>query len=129
MEIEIRVEGDVVERTELLNGTVTIALEGESGDGTWTVSGVLSWNRGLVDFAGEGDLTISGADGDLFASLTSATVAGTLEDASDDDGQVVLQARYEVDGGLGNFEGASGSIEGQVIVEGARFGGTWHLRT
>ena len=124
MEIEFRVEGDIVERTELLNGTVTVAIEGESADGTWTISGAVSWNRGLVDFAGEGDLTITGSSGELFASLTAAT----SDDASDDDGHVVVQVRYEVDGGSGTFEGAAGTIDGKVIVEGSRFGAEWHLR-
>ena len=58
MQIEIRVEGDVVERTELLNGTCTIAIEGATTDDAWQVAGVWSWNRGLVDYAGEGDLSL-----------------------------------------------------------------------
>jgi hypothetical protein len=121
MEIEIQASGDVVERTELLNGTVTIAIEGASPDGAWTVSGVVSWNRGLVDYAGEGDISLSRDEDELFASLTSATI----DQSAAEEGDVHLRVRYEIDGGAGRFDAASGSIAGEIRVTGEVFEGAW----
>src|SRR5690348_2978087 len=101
---EIAFEGDVVERSELLNGTESVTLEGASEDGTWTLSGAISWNLGLVDYPGEGDLVLASDDGsELYASLITARV-------SERDGSETFDVEYEVDGGAGVWEGASGRI-------------------
>ena len=123
MQIEIHVEGDVVERTELLNGTCTIAIEGATADGAWQVAGVVSWNRGLVDYAGEGDLSVTVVDGEVFASLTAADV----EPGSEDEGDIRLAVTYEIDGGSGRFDAATGVVKGRVRVAADRFEGEWTL--
>jgi hypothetical protein len=124
MELEVHVEGDVVERTELLNGTRTIAIEGRSSNGAWVLSGVVSWNLGLVDYAGEGDASISGDEGEIYATLTSAAVMPTAEDDGDDR-DVRLQIVYDVDGGVGRFSRVRGSINGDLAVKGDTFEGVW----
>lgn len=123
MEFEVHLEGDVVERTELLNGTCTISIEGATPDATWNVAGVVSWNRGLVDYAGEGDLSLAGREGEFFASLVIAQAEAGGEDQED----VRLLVRYEIDGGSGRFDGATGAVEGWVRVVGDRFEGAWRI--
>jgi hypothetical protein len=124
MDVEIRVAGDIVERSELLNGTRTIAIEGETLDAQWQVGGVVSWNRGLVDYPGDGDLSVTSADGEVFASLTAASAEAESDDESAD---VLVLVKYEVDGGAGRFDGATGTIDGRIRVAGERFEGTWQV--
>jgi len=125
MELRIVAAGDIVERQELLNGTRSIAIEGASDDGAWSVSGAISWNRGLLEYAGEGDLTLSHEDGDeILATLTRATV-----NAQGDDGEPgvdhVMKLEYAIDGGAGAFEGAGGRVTGTGALSGERFEATW----
>jgi hypothetical protein len=126
MELRIEIVGEIVERQELLNGTMTIALEGADASGDWTLAGVLSWNRGLVESAGEGDLTLVRRDGaEIFSTLTGATVTDARDDG---DADHQFRAAYEVDGGSGAFEGASGDAEGAGWMTGDAFRGAWTLR-
>jgi hypothetical protein len=121
MELRIEIEGEVVEREELLNGTQVLTIEGRSGDG-WTLSGGLSWNVGLSERGGEGDITVSRQDG--------AEVYGSLSrlEASESGGEgEELRLRYEIDGGAGEFEAASGTAEAEVSVTGTTFRGVWRL--
>ena len=62
MELRITISGEVADRQELLNGTQTVTLAGNSDDGRWMFFGEISWNRGLVDFAGEGEFTLTRGD-------------------------------------------------------------------
>jgi hypothetical protein len=122
MELRVEMVGEIVERQELLNGTQTIALEGADAAGEWTMTGSLSWNRGLVDYVGEGDLTLTRTDGsEIFTTVTRASVTDA------DDGQS-FSAAYEIDGGSGAFDGASGEAEGTGELSGETFRGTWALR-
>lgn len=123
MELHVHVEGEVVERSELLNGTCTIAIEGETADGRWQIAGVVSWNRGLVEYVGEGDLSVAGSDGEVFASLTASDAEAGGEDETD----VRLAVSYEIDGGSGRFDDAAGTVEGSVRVAGDRFEGAWTI--
>jgi hypothetical protein len=126
MELHIAISGDIVERQELLNGTQTITIEGASSDGAWTLSGSVSWNRGLVDYAGEGDLTLTRDDGaEVFATLVRADVIDDPAEHPDADHQIKVQ--YEIDGGSGTFADSAGSGDGTVLAEGDRFEGTWVL--
>ena len=124
MDIEIQAAGEVVERSELLNGTFTIAIEGQSSNAEWQVGGVLSWNRGLVDYRGEGDLSMTGAEGEVFASLTAVLAEEGGEGEAAD---VLLAVKYEIDGGSGRFAGAAGIVEGRLRVAGDSFDGTWKV--
>ena len=124
MEINITARGEIVERQELLNGTRTVAFEGTSDDGVWSVSGVVSWNLGLVDYAGEGDLTLVRDDGsELYATLTQAS-PDTAEDADTD---ASLSVTYEIDGGSGDFDSLNGPIHGRVRVTDDEFEAEWRI--
>jgi hypothetical protein len=126
MELRIAITGDIVERQELLNGTQTITLEGASDDAVWTLVGSVSWNRGLVEYAGEGDLALTRDDGaEVFATLATADAVDDPVEHPDADHQIILQ--YEIDGGSGAFAGALGSANGSMFTEGDRFEGTWVL--
>jgi hypothetical protein len=126
MERTIEIAGDVVERQELLNGTQTITIEGVDPAAEWTLTGSLSWNLGLVDYVGEGDLTLTRADGaELFATLTHARVAEADADAAHDH---TFDAMYEIDGGSGAFERATGDAHAVGALAGDRFRGTWTVR-
>ena len=106
-ELQMDITGDVLSRQELLNGTETITLDGRSHDGAWSVAFEFSWNRGLVDVAGEGDITLSREDGgEVFGSLAAARAFETA------DGALQFELRYELDGGSGAFRDASGVAEG-----------------
>jgi hypothetical protein len=99
-------------------------VQGASDDGAWTLVGSLSWNRGLVDYAGEGDLTLSRGDDEVFATLTRSAVTDA-EEGEDADHLIKLQ--YEIDGGAGAFADATGAGEAEGSLAGDRFAGTWVL--
>lgn len=113
--ISIEFSGDIVERQELLNGSVTVTFEATSEDGTWTLSGSLTWNRGLEAGSEEGDLSLAGPEGELFASLAEATVVPS-EDA---ESAYRVTATYEADGGSGRFAEADArlALEGTLGAE------------
>ena len=123
MDLVIDVAGEIVEEQELLNGTRTLTLSGTSADGAWTLDGVVSWNRGLVDYAGEGDLTLVRSDGaELFATLVHAVAR---DDAGEDDAEVSLAVGYQVDGGTGDLGEVTGAIAGTVRIAAGAFEGRW----
>jgi hypothetical protein len=124
MELELACTGDVVERQELLNGTKTITIEGTSDDGAWTLTAVISWNRGLVDYPGEGDVALAHDGDEIFATLVRAE-ASTPE--GDDASDHLIKIQYEVDGGAGTYDGAGGSARAEVRVAGDEFSGRWVL--
>lgn len=118
MELTIDAEGDIAERSELLNGTESVTLEGASADG-WALSGLVSWSIGLVEYAGEGDITLSRSDDALFGTVASAIAREA------DDGGEEFRIRYEIDGGEGRFEAATGVIAGTLRLDGPSFRGRW----
>ena len=127
MELRIEISGEIVERQELLNGTETVTIEGTDDAGQWTLTGALSWNLGLVDYAGEGDLTLARRDGaELFGTLTRARVTETAGEGGDADHR--FEAAYEIDGGAGAFEGASGEAQAEGSFGGDGFRGVWRVR-
>ncbi len=128
MELRIEITGEVVERQELLNGTQTITIEGADAAADWTLVGVLSWNIGLVDYAGEGDLTLGRlADGaEIFATLIRAGVVETED--SDEDADHAFRLTYEIDGGAGTFADASGAASAEGTLAGDAFRGIWAVR-
>jgi hypothetical protein len=121
MELRIKISGDVVERQELLNGTQTITIEGASNDG-WTLAGSVSWNRGLVDYAGEGDMTLSRGVDEVFATLVRSDVEDPVDEAGVDH---LMKLQYEVDGGAGAFDGCTGHARADASLAADRFDGTW----
>jgi len=124
MEFEIRIEGDVVERQELLNGTETVTLEGATADEEWAISSVVAWNRGLLDFEGEGDLTLVRRGG--------SELYGTLERVTARDGEpeegLRLTAFYSLDGGTGELEGRAGHAEAEIRLAEREFEGVWRIK-
>lgn len=127
MEIAIDFSGDIVERQELLNGTETVSLEAESGDGRWAMSALVTWNIGLVSNAGEGDIALLQDDGgEIFGTL----VRGDIVDAADgqDDATHTMKLEYEIDGGTGAFASAAGTCEAVGSLAAATFRGRWTLR-
>lgn len=131
MEITVEARGDVVERQELLNGTRSVTIEGASDDGRWRVEATLSWNLGLVDYAGEGDITLSSDEGEIFGTVNAveAHEAGSSVGgiAGDDEGALQLRAVYSVDGGSGAFDGATGVCTAEVRLAGDTFAGRWRV--
>ena len=122
METELDVTGEIVERQELLNGTESVTLEGIA-DGGWTVVSTISWNLGLVDFEGEGDLTLTRTDGaELYATATRVRVAAAGDE------QRAFDAAFEVDGGTGTFEGAHGEVEARGYLGEDDFSGRFTVR-
>ncbi len=128
MQIEIVFAGEIVERVELLNGTETVSLEGESGDGVWTMSGLMAWNIGLVSSAGEGDITFIRNDGaEIFGSLARGEV---VESAGADAGDLAdhtMRLEYDIDGGSGGFDSAAGRCTALGTLAAATFRGTWSI--
>jgi hypothetical protein len=122
MDIAIDFAGEIVERRELLNGTETVSLEGESGDGRWTISGLLTWNIGLVSNAGEGDLTLSRDDG---AEIFGTLLRGDVAEVADGDADHTMRLEYEIDGGAGEFEDATGECEAVGTLAAGAFRGRW----
>jgi hypothetical protein len=131
MEIIVEATGDVVERQELLNGTRSVTIEGGSADGRWRVQGTLSWNLGLVEYAGEGDITLSTDGGEIFGTVgaveahEAASSIGGL--AGDDEGALELRAVYLIDGGAGEYDGTTGAGRAEVRLAGDTFTGRWSV--
>ena len=123
MPIILHISGDIIERQELLNGTRTVTLEGTTADGAWLLTGVVSWNLGLVDYPGEGDLTLSRGDDEVFATLVRAVPTA----ADDEQAEVLLDAEYAIDGAAGAFLGASGSVTAQISLTREQFQSRWVL--
>lgn len=114
MELEIEIRGDVVEWQELLNGTQIVTLQGASEDGNWVLSGGLSWNIGLAETSGEGDITLTRDDGaEIFGTLTNAEVEDAAE-AEVGGPDYLLRLEYEVDGGSAEFD----AVEGRATADG-----------
>lgn len=121
MELLIDFAGDIVERQELLNGTQMLTLAGESVDGAWSLAGDISWNVGLVDFRGEGDITLSRDDGSELLGTLVAAVVREIGDTAAEDADHKLHSEYEIDGGSGDFESASGSVTADGVLGGGTF--------
>jgi hypothetical protein len=128
MEIEIVFAGEVVERQELLNGTETVSLEGVSDDGKWTMSGLVAWNIGLVSSAGEGDITFVRDDGaEMFGSLVRGEVVETAAADAADLADHTMRLAYDIDGGSGAFESATGRCVASGTLAASTFRGTWSV--
>jgi hypothetical protein len=128
VEIEIGFAGEVVERQELLNGTETVSLEGTSADGAWTMSALVAWNIGLVSSAGEGDITFVRDDGsEIFGSLLRGEVVETVSEDSGEQSDHTMRLEYDIDGGSGAFESATGRCRAVGTLSAATFRGTWSL--
>lgn len=106
MEIAFDFKGEIVERQELLNGTETITIEGASADGAWSLTVCFSRNRGLIELAAEGDITLihEGAGIELWGSL--ARVIEAPREQTD----WVAETAFEVDGGAAAGAGAKGRV-------------------
>jgi hypothetical protein len=116
------VTGEVISRQELLNGTETLTLEGGSADGSWSLVLEFSRNRGLVEFAGEGDITLTRSDGaELFGSLGEARVVETV------DGALQFTLTFDLDGGSGEFEDAAGVAAGTGALGADTFDSQWRI--
>jgi hypothetical protein len=124
MQFDIEFTGDVVERGELLNGMQVVTIAGASADGAWRLDGSASWNLGLVEFQGEGDLTLTRGDDGLFATLTRCSAH---EASGEPEIGETLEADYEIDGGTGAFERAAGRATAAFTVGGGRFAGRWRI--
>ena len=98
------ISGEVVERQELLDGTVHLVLEGASGP--VRLSATFSWRlagEGELDL-GEGDLALEdasepGAARELYALLESGTL--TVDPES---GDLRIECLYLVDGVVGEWD-------------------------
>ena len=122
--MELAIRGEIIERQELLNGTQTVTLAGVSADG-WQLSGEASWNLGLVEYRGEGDITLLREDGaELYGTVlgVSVSLVTDAEEASER-----FRIDYEIDGGAGAFEGAAGQAMAVGVLEGDAFEGVWSV--
>lgn len=128
MQIEIEAAGEIAERQELLNGTETVSLEGESADGSWALSGLVTWNIGLVSNTGEGDITLTNDDGsELFGTLVRGDVSEIAAGDAGSDGGHAMRLEYEIDGGSGDFEAATGTCTALGTLAAFAFRGTWRV--
>jgi hypothetical protein len=92
MRLELDLVGDIVEQQDLLNGTRSVTLAGQSLDGAWAFEGTLSWSSGLTEYAGEGDITLTRDDGsELFGAATAVRQEGAAEGES---AELALLAEY-----------------------------------
>jgi hypothetical protein len=126
MQIEIEAAGEIAERQELLNGTETVSLEGQSADGQWLLCGLVTWNIGLRSSTGEGDITLTRADGaELFGTLVRGDVSEIAAGDAASAGGHAMRLEYEIDGGSGVFEAAAGSCRATGTLSTSAFEGRW----
>ncbi len=129
MHIEIDLTGDIVERQELLNGTMILTLDGAAADGSWTMSGLVGWNIGTQrdQSVGEGDLTLVRDDGsELFATLTRAAITDT-DGTAETDADHTMRLEFEIDGGSGAFESVSGTAIASGVLAADTFAASWAI--
>jgi hypothetical protein len=123
MVVRIEISGEVVEWQKLLDGTQIVGLEGVSSDG-WTLSGSVSWNVRDASAAGEGDITLTRDGAELFGTLVEARVS-EIGEREVEEADHEMHLRYEIDGGSGAFEGASGSARADGRLSAESFRGVW----
>jgi len=102
----LRGEGEISERTELLNGTLQLSIEGVVAAGSaapWELSASFAWRLGRDGNVplSEGDLTLASSDGELFATLDEGVAT-----VDPDSGAASLRATFIVDG-----------VEGERLVD------------
>ena len=88
--------GEVTERSELLNGTVQLSLDGEMclSDELWAVEIVLAWSlgrEGTVPIS-EGELVLEFGQQELIAILDTGSV-----EIDPDGGEVNVSGRFRID--------------------------------
>jgi hypothetical protein len=88
------------------------------------VEGSASWNLGLVDFAGEGDITLTRGGDEVYGTLARIEVRDASEGG---DADFEAEVEYDVDGGAGALEGASGRVRGRMVARAAALAGRWQL--
>jgi hypothetical protein len=115
LDLTLDFAGDVVERSELLNGIETLRLEGVTPDGGWTLSMEFTWSGGVEARGPEGDITLDRDDDGLFGSLVAAEVL----DAADEGASFRLT--FEVDGGSGSLDGGQGKVTATGTLAGDTF--------
>lgn len=138
----LRGAGEVSERTELLNGTLQLSIEGAVGADSaardsaakdeaapWELSASFAWKLGRDGDVplSEGDLTLEGRDGELFATLGEGVAA-----VDPDSGAATVRATFVVDGVEGERLGALGlrpdsSVSAELTVEAERWSGELRL--
>ena len=91
----IRLNGEITERAELLNGAMQLALDGADSEDSWSIELALSWRLGRAGAVAldEGDLALASDAGEVIAILD----AGTAE-LDPDTGNVEVDARFTVEG-------------------------------
>ncbi len=122
------IRGDVVERQELLDGTVQLVLEGESGH--LQLSATFSWRIGGDGEAElrEGELTLEdGSVPDAVSELYALLDSGTLT-VDAESGDLRIECLYVVDGAVGDWGplGAGrehGRLPGSFAVAAAEWSG------
>lgn len=118
-------DADVTEEQRLLNGTRYLSLEGETAgeDEVW----LLSLNFGQPKEPGapisEGDLTLSGPDGEFFASVFEGHIELEVDEVSGAEREA-LSLNLRIEGGEDAFDGAQGTVR----LAGALSGGRAELR-
>ncbi len=137
-----RGEGEVSERTELLNGTLQLSIEGEvAADGavtdsavadsaaSWELSASFAWRLardGDVPLS-EGDLSLEGHDGELFATLDAGVAT-----VDPDSGAATVRATFIIDGVEGERLATlglrpDGAVSAELTVEAERWRGELRL--
>ena len=127
-----RGEGEVSERTELLNGTLQVSIEGEvaaDGAASWELSASFAWRLardGDVPLS-EGDLSLEGHDGELFATLGAGVAT-----VDPDSGAATVRATFIIDGVEGERLAAlglrpDGAVTAEITVEAERWSGELRL--
>jgi hypothetical protein len=122
MRFQVQLHGEVVDRSDLLDGTQSITFEAASEDGRWQISGSVSWNLGMEDRAGEGDMSLRADDGEIIAAVIRAEPGP----AADDGLRIALV--LEIDGASGSFAGSTGDGEGTLSLRGGDLAGVIELR-
>ncbi len=133
----LRGEGEISERTELLNGTLQLSIEGvvaagsavAGGAAPWELSASFAWRLGRDGDVplSEGDLTLESSDGELFATLGEGVAT-----VDPDSGAASLRATFIVDGVQGKRLADLGlrpnsAVTAELTVDAERWSGELRL--
>lgn len=107
--VVLRLRGEVTERSELLDGSLQVTLDGEASDGArrWTCTASLTWTLGRsgeVELE-EGDLALEPAEGEEAEDALFAVVAEGLAQPDPDTGAASVTVRFAVDDARGEWAG------------------------
>lgn len=121
VDITLEFEAEIVDEQRLLNGVHSVSIDGrtEHEGRSWSLALSFDRAKGVEAVVEEGDLSLNSDDGTLFAGLESGQADIVIDEIAGSEREVFALS-FEVSGGEGRFEGATGQVVLRGELEGGR---------